>query len=389
MRVGIIGMGLGGATLALALHLRGVEAVVFEQAGQIREVGAGIAVWPNSVRLLARAGLGGEMARIGARMIQPRVMTRDGAVLHGMAHVTADGTPGYYMHRAEFLDVISAPLPPAMIRLGRRCTGVVQDEESVTARFEDGGFERFDVLIGADGIRSSVAGALAGDLAPTYANLAAYRGLVPNDADQPLATGNLWTDRRKYFVAFPVSGGRRVNFVGVIPTDGDREENWFKSGDKADLARAFADWDPVLRDIIARVDETFLWGLYKRRTLESYVDRRIVLIGDAAHPMMIHAGQGVGQAVEDAFALAVFLEDATPEALPARLAAYDALRVPRATAVQDASRRNAQFLHADFPLDPGVPRPDRTSPVDWIIDYDAEREAEHALAHCLKAGAAR
>jgi salicylate hydroxylase len=380
MKIGIVGFGIGGATAAASMVRRGLDVTVFEQASEVREVGAGVATWPNTIRLLKRMGIDERMAEIGCELGDNPIRTPDGTIQHHVYQRTYDGTTGYYFHRAELLKAIASLVPEDRIRLGSRCVRAVTDGQGAELELENGEVHQFDVLIGADGIKSVTINAVTDATPPIYSNLAAYRGLVPNQGDAHLDFGTLWTDRKRYLVAFPVSGGRLINFVGVVPTPGRPDESWFMSGDKADLLGHFGTWDPKVRAIIGGVSETFLWGLYYREPLERIVEGRIALMGDAAHPMLIHAGQGVAMALEDGVALGVLLDGATPENIQARLHAYEQLRLPRATAVQTLSRRNAQFIHEVFPLDDGVPRPDRMSPVEWIVDYDVEAEAEKVLS---------
>jgi salicylate hydroxylase len=379
MRIGIVGLGLGGATAAAALHRYGADVTVFEQAPEIREVGAGIATWPNTIRLLRRLGLEAAMQAIGTRTQNPPVRTAAGDVLHRMSTESYDDTPGYCFHRAELLNTIAALVPANRVKLGRRCIGAREEAHQVELRFDNDTSEVFDVVIAADGIKSTLLGSVVAPSHPKFSNLVAYRGLVPNTPDIALDNGNLWTNRERYLVAFPVSGGTRVNFAGFVPTQDPPEESWFMQGSRSDLAAEFAGWDPVVGRIIAAVTETFRWGVYFREPLPRITSRRIALLGDAAHPMLPHAGQGVGQAIEDAFALGEILRDSKSSEVPDRLAAYEALRLPRATAVQSASRANAEFLHKAFPIAPGATRPERASPTEWIINYDVVSEANRRL----------
>jgi salicylate hydroxylase len=380
LRIGIVGLGIGGAAAAAAMTRRGLDVTLFEQASAVREVGAGIATWPNTVRLLKRLGLGTVLHEIGWPVGNNPIRDPSGRILHYVPSSSSyDDALGYYLHRAELLTAIVSLVEPNRIRLGRRCVSLEQRGEQVSVHLQNGERHTFDVVIGADGIHSVAINAVTASRPPIYSNLAAYRGLVRNEGEDRLDMGTLWTDRKKYFVAFPISRGRLVNFVGVVPTEGLPEESWFMTGSKEALSREYANWDPMLRGIIDKVDETFRWGLYFREPLPRIVRGRIALMGDAAHPMLINAGQGAGQALEDAFALAVLLDGASRETVVERLSLYERLRLGRATAVQQLSRRNAQFMHDAMPLRPGETRPDRMSRVDWIVDYDVEREAEALL----------
>lgn len=387
MRIGIVGLGIGGATAAAALVKRGCQVTVFEQAAEIREVGAGVATWPSTIRSYLRMGLGPTFAAIGCLSPGSLIHNASGVLMQNLIGQASDSTPGYTFHRAELLQTIASLVPREYIRLGKRCAAAREFDGGVELSFEDGSVETFDVVIAADGVRSQLRGAVLPAEPPRFANLAAYRGLIRARPEIPLTQNNLWTDGVKYFVAFPVSGGRLINFVGVTPTDGLPDASWFQEGRKADLAAEFADWDPRLQSIIDSVTETFRWGLYFRDPAPKMATARIALLGDAAHPMLIHAGQGVGQAMEDGFAIGVLLAGATASDAPRRLALYEQLRLPRTTAVQQQSRRNAQFLHASVPLDEGETRPTQIGEMDWINNYDVEAEAERLLdlqAHTSK-----
>lgn len=380
MRIGIVGFGIGGATAAATLTRRGCDVTVFEQAAEIREVGAGVATWPSTIRCHIRMGLGEALAAVGVPARNWVLKDPDGTILQQRATAVSDGTPCYTFHRAELLRAIATLVPPDRIHLCRRVNGAHEFDDRVDLRFDNGSIESFDMVLGADGIRSVVQAGVVPASPPKAANLVAYRGLVKNGPEINMQSGCLWTDRTKYMVAFPVSAGRLVNFVGVVPAGGLPEESWFAEGKKSDLAAEFEGWDATCQRIIQAVTSTFRWGLYYRDPLPTIVSRRIGLLGDAAHPMLIHAGQGVGQAMEDAFALGILLEGATAEQAPERLRLYERARLPRATYIQNQSRRNAQLLHSSFPLEPGEERPKVSSDNTPFLDFDVEGEVAKFLA---------
>lgn len=378
MRIGIVGLGLGGAALGAALAERGIDFSLFEQAGQIKEVGAGITVWPNAIRLLERIGLGPRLAEIGSPL-KIEICGRSGEHMQWVRVESELGSTGYNLHRAEFLNAMASLIPSKCLHLGKRCTGIHEDADGVRLSLDDGTSAIFDVVIGADGIKSTLLDSITKTEPPTYSRLAAYRGIVANSPDFDFPHARVWTDHLKYLMIFPVSAGRMLNFVGVVPTVGNPEESWFSTGSREELIAEFADWDARALQVLGEVNAPFRWGLFYRSPLPTIISRRVALLGDAAHSMLIHAGQGANQAVEDAFALAVLLSNCSAKDVPQRLKLYEDLRLERVTAVQEISRRGAQFMHATISLDPGVGRPRQQPDPKWIIDYDVQEEAEKAL----------
>jgi salicylate hydroxylase len=286
MRIGIVGLGISGATAAAAFHKYDANATVFEQAPEIREVGAGVASSPSTIRLLRRLALEEKLKAIGCESVGAGVHNAAGEVMHHMAQPPSpDGTPGYFFHRAELLQMIAALIPPDRMRLGGRCVGALEEADRVELRFEDGASEVFDFVIGADGIKSAILGSVVPPAPPKFANLVAYRGLVQNGPRIALSGGSLWTDLDSYFVAYPVSAGKLVNFAGFVPAEGRPEESWFMQGSRDDLATRFGTWDPLIGRIIETVETTFRWGLYYGDPLPRITTRRIALMGDAPWTM--------------------------------------------------------------------------------------------------------
>jgi salicylate hydroxylase len=145
----------------------------------------------------------------------------------------------------------------------------------------------------------------------------------------------------KHFMVFPLRSGTLVNYVGFVPTSSQTAESWSAEGDRDELAASFAGWDPRVTDLLSKVETCFWWGLYDRRPLSKWTNGRLALLGDAAHPMLPHLGQGANQAIEDGTALAVLLEGLDQSAPIADvLQRYEALRRPRASMVQAEARRN-------------------------------------------------
>ena len=350
-RVAIVGGGLGGLAAALALHQAGIEARVFEMAGTRREVGAGIVVPPNMVRVLQRLGLAEALPGFAVRLDAAWEFRRwdDGQVLFvqemGEACVQRYGMPCYVAHRADLLSLLQDALPPGLLQLGQRCSAMSQDERGVELVLSgaDGRETRLhaDAAIGADGIHSVLNPLVAPPEAARFSGLCAFRCLVPAAAAPALAlrpVQTLWLGPGRHFVHYPISSGRLVNVVAIVPAGDWRTESWTAAGTVADLRREFEGWDPRLRQLADAATETRRWALYDRTPLSVWVKGRVALLGDAAHAMLPFFAQGAAQALEDALVLAACLRGVDAAAVPAALQRYDAIRRPRASRVQLMSR---------------------------------------------------
>ena len=367
----VVGGGIGGIAAAVALARAGIDVELHEQAQQLAEVGAGVSLAPNGLRMLERLGVGELVRQAGVRYASAQLRLPDGrAVRHEPYQFSLPGQ-NTGIHRADLLALLAGELPPGTVQTGHRCTGFSQDDGSATAVFADGTTATADVLIGADGIHSVLQGFVVAPAEPVFSGVVAYRGLVPRLEDYPAGTMRIWVGEGKHFVAYPVRAGQLLNYVGFVSTDTAVRESWSAPGDPAALAAHFAGWDPVIGQVIAAISgpggSGVVWGLYDRVPLPRWSSGRLTLLGDAAHPMLPHLGQGVNQALEDAVALATLLGAGTgPAGTPRALAAYEGLRRDRTARVQLSSRRQgAGFDNSGSQL------------IDqrWIYEYDAWAEA--------------
>lgn len=353
LRIAIVGGGIGGLAAALGLLRTGHDVQVFEQAEALREVGAGIQISPNASRILHRWGLAAVLAHQGVR---PRAWHQrrwdDGRTLLrselGDAVERAFGAPYYHFHRADLLRALLDRLPPERLHAGRRLTAAVEREGRVELRFADGGSATADLLVGADGIHSTVRTHLFGAERPSFTGCIAYRGLVPAaalaDLDIPVETF-VWLGPGSHFVHYYVRGGALLNFVAVIERERWILESWTERGTVTDALAAFEGWHPQVRRILAAVPETFVWGLFDRPPMTAWSVGRITLLGDACHAMLPFMAQGAAQAIEDGAALAACLAGADAEAVPAALRRYQELRLPRTAGIQGLSTRNKTRFH--------------------------------------------
>lgn len=387
LSVAVIGGGIGGISAALSLLRAGLDVHVFEQSRMVHEVGAGIAVSPNATRILQRFGLGDQFDRIGVRPVAwHHRRWDDGRTLLrtplGFEVEAKFGSPHYQMHRADLVTALARALPAERVHVGHRFVSFVDHGDTVDVRFENGESFRADLLIGADGIHSSVRQALFGPEQPRFTGFVAYRGLVPTSRLAHLdieADIHLTMGPHSHFVHYYVRGRRLVNFVAVLEQDDWALESWTEPGNVPELRAIYRDWHPQVRGILDAVDETFKWAIFDRPPIPRWTVGSATLLGDACHAMLPAMGQGAAQSIEDGATLAALLSGVGPGGLPGALRVYESLRRPRVTRVYKTSEANIARLHV--PDGPAQRARDAKmasgstdfsySAVDWLYRFDA------------------
>ncbi len=387
MRILVVGAGIGGLTVALALRRAGFDAHVYEQASALREVGAGVAISPNAIKVLHGLGLAEALRAVG--VVSLSLDSRDwqsGALLGRVpladVAVTRWGAPFYHLHRADLHDALRAALGDEHITLGARCISVEQHDTVVTVHFADGRNATGELLIGADGVHSVVREHVAGSDRAIWARQISWRGLAPaavgHEAGLEMRHHSFWGPRQQ-FVCFYVAGGRLVNWVGNTQSDDDwHEESWSARGDRDAALALYAGWHSEVRALIAGTEQVFKWALFDRPPLETWTRGRVTLLGDAAHPMLPYMAQGASHSIEDARVLAGCLAAGRNDPQHA-IGVYAACRRERTAAVQTASRDAARLVQLTDPAEVEA-RNARLSaspeaPVarfDWIWSYDVE-----------------
>ena len=397
-RIAIIGGGMGGLAAAIALQkIAGVKATVFEQASALGEVGAGVTVAPNASRVLDRLGVLERIRGLGA------IPDGHGVYQNAMGTLVTDAawedTAKQYqnigMYRPDLIDALAQSVAPDAIRLGHRLKGVETVDSGVRVEFENGVCEVFDAVIGADGIHSVVRKAVDQYPEPVYSGYLVYRGVVDASRlpkDWPMIS-QVWMGNRRHFMCYPLQQRKLINFVAGIPSGRPLHGPWSGPAEVGELAAEFAgeEWDPRLREFIGLIDKTFWWGLFDHDPLTNWSRGAVTLLGDAAHTMLPHQGQGVSQAIEDSMALATFLAAAEDTAdIPEAFRRYTAVRMQRTAILQHGSRRagamfDAQYEFADLGKRDADIRVGRDFRRGAVFDYDAQKVAEQALARFRKA----
>ena len=340
----IVGGGIGGLFAANALLAQGLRVSVYEQAPALGEVGAGVYVTPNAVRHLERVGLAAAVEKWGARVGPDSAYLRhDGAPVAKVQVTDAAGWNACFgMHRADYVEFLAANLPQGVVHTGHRAIGYEEAGGVARVRFANGAVAEADAVVGADGIHSEMRPFVFPPSKPVFHGTVSYRGLVPRERlpGWPMDRWQMWAGPSKHFLVFPVRHGTMVNYVGFVPADEEMKESWSAPGDPEVLRREFTGWDARVGDVLKQVERTFRWALYDREPLATWSKGRLTLLGDAAHPMLPHLGQGANQSIEDGMALATILAQAGRDEVPAALQAYERLRRERVAEVQLGARKH-------------------------------------------------
>lgn len=342
----VVGGGIGGLSVALALARRGIASSVLEQAPAIEEVGAGLQLSPNATRVLQTWGLG---EALSATPIEPARVELRSAASAGLLMTTRLGPFARRRWGAPYLTIARSSLQ-ALLLQAVRSTGMAEirldacvvgvDAAAGAVTLASGERLAGEAVIGCDGLRSVVQSRLFGPVAPRFTGQTAWRGLAHIEDPEPVV--RVFTGPRRHFVRYPVAPGL-VNMVAVKEASAGEVEAWDAAGTREDLLAAFAGWPSMVRDTIAAVERPWRQALYARRPLARWSVGRASLLGDAAHPMLPFLAQGAGMAIEDAGVLAERLAGSSDT--PGALAAYQAERLPRTAKVQAWAERNARLFH--------------------------------------------
>jgi salicylate hydroxylase len=387
LRIAIIGAGIGGFTLALALREQGIHAEIYEAAPELTEIGAAVAQSANATKVLRRLGLLEQLTDVATSPTE--LIYRDGRsgayiarqpVRQDNWYENRFGAPYYGVHRADLQRVLGGAFGSHGLHLGCRLESLTEDADGVHLKFANGRTADADIVIGADGIRSVVRPYVTGsDNDLIYTGTSGFRGIVPMDKLNLLPDPEaiqFWMGPDAHLLHFPIGGNASdVNFLAVV----ERPTEWHGPKWQADAAaeerlEPFEGWHPAVTEMIDLVPHSIRWGLFVLRPLTRWYQGRKVLLGDAAHAMLPHHGQGANTTIEDAYVLATLLATARLDRLDETFAQYQDLRRTRTRQIARSSLVTNDLLHipdgADIPArnQKMVEFPQRFS---WIHDYDA------------------
>ncbi|NWL10395.1 hypothetical protein DM793_03635 [Paenarthrobacter nitroguajacolicus] len=390
LSVGIVGGGLAGLATAVGLTRAGHNVEIFEQAPALGEVGAGINISTQATKALIGLGLGDELAKIGNVVTGQTMKSMYSGEQITETRFSGDPSSGgrfsapyYVFHRADLLGLLADAAGSNRINLGHRLASLSEHDDHVTLNFENGSQRKFDIVIGADGIRSRVRQELYGVDEATFTGQMVWRALLNgNDFPKEILgphgfTG--WVGRGRHMMVYHLRGSDLINIVTQNDSDSWVEEGWSVPGDAEDMRATFPDVEPVLQQLLARVTSCTKYGLFGRNPSKDWGRGRIQIIGDAAHPMLPNAGQGAAQAFEDAYVLTKWL-DVGRDNPQSALSSFREVRIPRAQAIQRQSLLNSKVLHAgdwekrQAAFKEREKKGDTNLGLGWILDYEPEEE---------------
>lgn len=354
MKVIISGAGIGGLTTALCLVHFGHEVVVLERSSALHEVGTGIQISPNAMKVFKALNMDNDLLEPG--FCPPALEVRMGVSGRDLCRIPlADyavkrwGSPYLTIHRADYISMLEKTLharSPDSLQYGKKVVGYRQSDDRVIVNVLDDSVREGDVLIAADGIHSPIRSQMLGTDKPVFTGNVAWRTVVPvdklgEDALRPVTC--VWMGKRRHCATYPVRGGTWANLVAVVERDDWQTESWTEQGSVDEALADFDGWHPTITRMISESDRLFRWALFDRAPLPSWIDGRVALLGDAAHPMLPFLAQGANMAVEDAWVIAQKLSTMTH--VEAALDSYQRKRFGRTGKVQARSRRNARIFH--------------------------------------------
>ncbi len=351
----IAGAGIGGLTAALALLRRGFDVDVYEQAAELKEVGAGVQISANGTHALYALGVGETLKALAVEAEGKEIrLWSTGQTWKlfdlGVESIRLYGFPYFTVYRPDLHSVLAAAvraLKPDAIHLGAKCAGFEERGREVVLRLDGGGERVGDALIGADGVHSVIRQALFGADKPQFLGVIAWRGVapierLPDHLRRPVGTN--WVGPGGHVVHYPLRAGKLMNFVGIIERSDWQVESWTVRGTKEECGNDFRGWNPDVHALINAVDVPYKWALMGRDPMDRWTKGRVSLLGDACHPMLPLLAQGAVMAIEDGFILGRCFEKYGGD-VEAALSRYEGLRRERANRAVRGSAENAKRFH--------------------------------------------
>ena len=364
--IAVVGAGISGLAVAIALRNIGVNVEIFEQAATFKRIGAAINMTPNAVKVLDGLGIGKpvrETAHIPAYRISRMWDTGAETSRVELGNIAKEkyGTPMLLMHRADLLRALESAVPSQFVHMNKKLVRLKNEDNSVVLVFEDRSSFVADGVIGADGIHSVVREQLFGPEAPIFTGMVAYRSIIPAkllDGEDLNNFVKWWGPTpQSQIVMFLISRGKEFFIFATIPEADEDIESWSMEGNVGALRSHFANFHGDARTVLKACDKTLRTALYERNPLDRWSKGAVTLIGDACHPMMPFMAQGAAMGLEDAAVLSRCID--AGEDWSTAILRYERTRIERASKIQLGSNQN------EWLREPGNP--------DWVYGYDAWR----------------
>jgi len=409
--IAIVGGGIAGATLAVALLRTGIRVTIYESARAFGEIGAGVALAANAARAmeLISPDIKRGFDRVGTfnlstakknvwfdfrRGVGAKGQSADAEQAQLICSVETP-TGSAYVHRAHFLDEVVKLLPDDVTQFGKRLKDIeTLANGDVQLLFEDGSHAVHSAVVGCDGIKSRTRQVILGESDPAahavFSGKYAYRGLIPMDkaaallGDELARNSQMYLGHHGHVLTFPIQHGDVMNVVAFASKDEWADPRWVVGTTKEELEKDFAGWSAHVRAIVSMMENTDIWALFAQLPANTFTRGRMLVIGDAAHATTPHHGSGAGMAIEDAYVLAEVLKDARAAAdLPAAFQAFEKVRMYRTQKVVTASHEAGRLYDFELPGfgdDVGKIADNLRSRMHWIWDEDLEQETADAKA---------
>jgi 2-polyprenyl-6-methoxyphenol hydroxylase-like FAD-dependent oxidoreductase len=391
-RVLIAGGGLGGLTAALSALKMGCDVEVYEQAPELKEVGAGLQLAANGTRVFYALGIGEELKSLSCEAEGKEIRvwnTGETWKLFDLGKVSIEryGYPYFTVYRPDVLTVLERAVrreKPDAIHLASKCVGFRQDTNEVVLQLENGKTVPGDVLIGADGVHSRIRQGLFGPDKPQFTGIIAWRGIVPMEKlpeHMVRMVGTNWVGPGGHVVHYPLRSGKVMNFVGALERSDWQVESWSARGTNEELSADFEGWHEDVHALIRNIPVPYKWALMVRPPMDRWTIGRVTLLGDACHSMVPFLAQGANMAIEDGYILARALTEGEGD-IGERLTRYEQARRDRTRRAVEGSNNNIVRFHNKVLADPvkareyvdrewaGQPVADR---YEWLFRYDVTK----------------
>lgn len=366
LSIAVVGAGMGGLAVAATLRRAGFEKIaVYEQASRFARIGAGIQMMPNSMKVLRGIGIEERLRRFAFAPYSHLNRVWDtGEVTTELAMPESlYGAPYLCMHRADLHEALASVVPSETVQVGRKLVGLGQAGGEVTLAFADGSKETADLVIGADGVHSAVRDIILGPERPFNRGRVAYRAVFPAaliGRDIGRSRTKWWGTDRHIVIYYTRADLSEVYFVTSVPEpiEWATRESWSAKGDVKELRAAYEGFHPDVRAVLDACPDCHKWAILEREPLPKWSEGRVVLLGDACHPMTPYMAQGAATSIEDAAVLTRCLDAIDADDVEGALKRYEAHRKPRTSRIQAISSANTWLQTGE-------------SDTSWLYGYDA------------------